>query len=58
MIPALADFLHRRFGVPRAQAVKRLTAAAVIAVAIALVAVSTVIIAFDSILSGRRSRAA
>lgn len=53
MIPALADFLHRRFGVPRAQAVKRLTAAAVIAVAIALVAVSTVIIAFDSILSGR-----
>src|SRR5688572_30720433 len=53
MIPAVADFVHHRFGVPRDVALRRLTVSVVIIAGVLLVLFSTVIIAMDAVFPGR-----
>lgn len=53
MLPALADFLHQRVGIPRDIALRRLTTSAVVAAAVVFVVASTVIVALDAVFPGR-----
>jgi putative nucleotidyltransferase with HDIG domain len=53
MIPAVANFVFHRFGVPRDVALRRLTVSVVIIAGILLVLFSTVIIAMDAVFPGR-----
>ncbi|MCU0464677.1 MAG: HDIG domain-containing protein [Anaerolineae bacterium] len=53
MIPSLADLLHRLFGSDREVSIRRLTLASAVLAGVALLTVSTVVVAFDSFFPGQ-----
>ncbi|MCU0476352.1 MAG: hypothetical protein MUC99_09615 [Anaerolineae bacterium] len=53
MIPSLADFLHRTFGIDRERAARRLNRASLVLAGVIMTLVSTLVVAFDSFFPGQ-----